>query len=117
MQKKTTESNLWNNDMVKNAVNALSPEDKERYKMIGESMYKDVNFDTSQLNDSNSNIPPFLSDATAYILECIKSGLHPSMLNENEKMILTEVLGKDWYTKYGYVEADLTDIVTLKQKD
>jgi hypothetical protein len=39
------------------------------------------------------------------------------MLNENEKMILTEVLGKDWYTKYGYVEADLTDIVTLKQKD
>lgn len=113
MQNKTSDTGIWNNNMVKNAINALSQEDKERYKKIGESLYKDVNFNTSELNDSNKNTPPYLSDATAYILESIKSGLHPSMLNENEKMILNEVLGNHWYTKYGYVEADLNNIVTL----
>jgi hypothetical protein len=113
MQNKTSDTGIWNNNMVKNAINALSQEDKERYKKIGEYLYKDVNFNTSELNDSNKNTPPYLSDATAYILESIKSGLHPSMLNENEKMILNEVLGNHWYTKYGYVEADLNNIVTL----
>lgn len=114
--KNETLSTLWNNDMVRSAINSLSDEDKERYKKIGESMFKDIDFDSSQVIDSNNNNPPFLSDATAYILESIKSGLHPSMLAENEKIILNEVLGKDWYKKYGYVEEDLTEIVTLKQK-
>ena len=40
--KNETLSTLWNNDMVRSAVNSLSDEDKERYKKIGESMFKDI---------------------------------------------------------------------------
>jgi len=40
----------------------------------------------------------------------LKSGLHPSMLDENEKILLKEALGDKWYEKYGYVEQDLTMI-------
>jgi hypothetical protein len=52
-------------------------------------------------------------EAGAYISEQLKSGLHPSMMEDDEKRLMEELFGKEWYTKWGYVEGDLTDIVTV----
>lgn len=98
---------LWNNDMVTNASKAMSKQDLDKYAKLGESMYKDVDFETSAVN-----IPPFMKDAVICIEESLKSGLHPSMMPKEEKELMRDVYGEAWYSKYGYVKGDLDDFVT-----
>jgi hypothetical protein len=110
------EETLWNNPMINNARKHMSPEDLEKYKMMGESMYGDIDFPTSKIiteNNNSLNLPEHMVDALMYIIETIKSGLHPSMLEENEIKLLEEAYGNKWYEQFGYVKEDLTDIVTL----
>jgi hypothetical protein len=103
---------LWNNEMVNSALKSMSSSDLEHYKKLGESLYKDLNFETSNI-ETKENIPPYLADALAYIVESIKSGLHPSMLDEDEKKVLEEVYGKEWYKKWDFTKEDLNEIVTV----
>jgi len=99
---------LWDNDMVNAAISSMSKEDIEKYKKIGESMYKNIDFETSKICQES-----FMDDAVAYISESIKSGLHPSMLTKDEVNVLETVYGNEWYKKWGYVEGDLKEIVTI----
>lgn len=105
-----TTGNLFNNPMVESALKAMSPDELLRYKEIGESMYGTVNFEDSQILN---NMPLPMYEAGAYISEQLKSGLHPSMMDDDEKRLMEEIFGKEWYTRWGYVEGDLTDIVTV----
>ena len=109
------EESLWNNPMINNARKNMSPEDLEKYRKMGESMYADIDFPTSTIitEDNNLNLPEHMVEALMYIIETIKSGLHPSMLEENEIKLLEEAYGIEWYKQFGYVKEDLTDIVTL----
>jgi len=110
--KKPIDTNdLFNNPIVQAAIAALSEEDKERYKMIGDHLYGRINFEDEQ---SLNNMPPSMAEAVAYIEMCMRSGLHPSMLEDNERALLKENYGEEWYKKWGYVEQDLTEIVTVK---
>ena len=104
---------LFNNPMIDSALKALSPEDLERYKAIGESMYGTVDFQDSKILN---NTPAPMYEAAAYLKELLKSGLHPSMMDSDEKRLMIELFGEEWYTEWGYDEADLTDIVTLVKK-
>jgi len=104
---------LFNNPMIDSALKALSPEDLERYKAIGESMYGTVDFQGSKILN---NTPAPTYEAAAYLKELLKSGLHPSMMDSDEKRLMIELFGEEWYTEWGYDEADLTDIVTLVKK-
>jgi len=113
-RKKEKENSLWNNSMITSALNAMSHEELDNYKKLGESMFGNINFETASITDKN-NVPLFLNDAASYICESIKSGLHPSMLTEDEKAVMENVLGKEWYKKYDYVKEDLDSIVTLKK--
>jgi hypothetical protein len=101
---------LFDNPMTRAAAEALSEQDKEKYKRIGESLYGTVDFENGENMD---NIPLPMADAVAYLEAQLKSGLHPSMLESNEKTLLENVYGKEWYTKWGYVAGDLTEIITF----
>lgn len=113
-RKKEKENSLWNNSMITSALNSMSSDELDHYKKLGESMFGDINFETASITDKN-NVPLFLNDAASYICESIKSGLHPSMLTDDEKIIMENVLGKEWYKKYDYTKEDLDSIVTLKK--
>ena len=110
-QKPIIDNDLFDNPMVRSAMAALSEEDKKKYKMIGDHLYGRINFEDEQ---SLNNMPPSMAEAVAYIETCMRSGLHPSMLEDNERALLKENYGEEWYKKWGYVEQDLTEIVTLK---
>lgn len=97
---------LWDNEMVTAALKSMSPSDIEHYKKLGEGLFKDLNFETAKI-ETKDNIPPFLNDALAYIIESLKSGLHPSMLEEDEIKVLEEIYGKKWYLKLNYTEDDI----------
>lgn len=108
---------LWNNDMVNSAMESMSKSDRDKYAKMGESFYKDVDYETSTIIDNSNVIPPFMKDAVLYIEESIKSGLHPSMMTLDETELMKSVLGAKWYEKYGYVEGDLTEIITVVRRD
>lgn len=104
------DNDLFDNPMVRAAMNAMSEEQKEKYRILGEGLYGSINFEDEQYIN---NMPPAMSQAIMYIENQITSGLHPSMLESNEKELLKDAYGEKWYSKWGYVEGDLTDIVTL----
>jgi hypothetical protein len=112
----SSSSSLWDNDMVKNATKSMSKNDLEKYAKLGESFYKDVDYETSTIIDKNNIIPPFMKNAVKYVEESLKSGLHPSMMTKEEVELMKEIHGAKWYEIYGYVEGDLTDFVTLKKQ-
>lgn len=103
-------SSLWNNAAVENAKKELSPDQQQHYKEMGEHMYKNLD----EINNPDTLCEgPKLEEAACYLGEAIKSGLHPSMLEEHEKVVLKEIQGDKWWENYGYVEADLTEIFTI----
>lgn len=104
------DNDLFDNPMVRAAMNAMSEEQKEKYRILGEGLYGSINFEDEQYIN---NMPPAMTQAIMYIENQITSGLHPSMLESNEKELLKDAYGETWYSKWGYVEGDLTDIVTL----
>ena len=101
-------SDLFDNPMTRAATLALSEKDKEKYKKIGDHLYGRINFEDGQ------SLSPPIEEAIAYIETSLMSGLHPSMLEENEKALLKDSYGDEWYKRWGYIEEDLNDIVTLK---
>ena len=102
--------NLFNNPMVNAAKKSMTSEDIANYQKLGEEFYKNIDFEKCEVN----NLPPLMHESFIYIDSMIKSGYHPSMMEVDEKNLMKEVLGENWYEKYGYVEGDLNDIVTLK---
>lgn len=108
--KSTGINDLFDNPMVKAAHAALSEEDKEKFRQMGESMFGGINFEDGQ---SLNNMPPPMAEAVAYLESQLQAGMHPSVLDDNEKAILSDAYGEEWYKDWGYVNEDLDDIVTL----
>lgn len=104
-------NDLFDNPMTQAAMAALSNEDKERYRIIGEQLYGNIDYQEGKVLN---NMPPNMAEAVAYVETQLRSGLHPSMLEDNEKAILADAYGDEWYTEWGYVKEDLDDIVTLQ---
>lgn len=95
-------SNLFDNSMVRAARKGMSAEQKEAYRRIGEQMYSGFDFASKNYGDSS------LQEATEYLLCGLRSGLHPSTLTSNEQYILSTTLGDKWYESYGWTKEDLT---------
>jgi len=108
---KPIEDDLFDNPMVRSALAAMSPEDKEKYKQIGEKMYGSLNFEDARylINPDTQ-----MTEALGCLESQIRSGLHPSDMEENEKAILVDAYGDEWYKKWGFVKEDLSEIVTTK---
>lgn len=104
-------NDLFDNPMTRAAMAALSDEDKEKYKKFGEYLYDQVNYDDCELVN---NLPAPMAEAVAYLESQLNSGFHPSMMESNEKELMKEQYGAEWYTRWGYVQEDLDDIVTLE---
>lgn len=98
-----TSNSLFNNPAVSNTIKSLKPEEYNKYKNIGKELYEKIDYNNTQIL-TNPNIE---INSPEYIIEGIKSGLHPSFLSQNEKNILTQKYGKEWYKKYNY---NITDI-------
>lgn len=96
---------LFNNPMVNSAKKALTAEQQEEYKKVGEYMYKNMNYnsvETTMINNKPSN-----QDLAFYAIEAIKSGGHPRDLSEPELNALSQIYGSKWYEKFDYTEKDV----------
>ena len=98
--KEPIENNLYSNPMVNSAKKALTPEQMEEYKRIGEYMYNNIEYKNAeigpQVRESNDE------DLILYATEAIKSGCDPNDLSEVELQALCKVYGDKWYERYGF---------------
>jgi len=111
MKQQNNQNNIFENQMIKSAIAALSEEDKKRYKMIGDHLYGRINFEDCQ---SLNNMPPSMAEAVLYLETQLQAGFHPSMFDENEKALLVDRYGDEWYKEWGYIKDDLVDIITIQ---
>lgn len=96
---------LFNNPMVDSAKRALTDEQKEEYKRMGEYMYNNQNYNTVETSTINSN--PDVKDFAMYAVEALKSGLDPSELSQKERHSLLQVYGENWYEHFGLTKDDI----------
>lgn len=102
-QRGYNDQDLFNNPFVKAAKESMSLQQIENFRKMGEKYFSAWDFD-------KGNPEEILDVAVAELSEAIKSGLHPSDLEENDIAIMESKLGKEWYTRFGFEEDDLKGI-------
>lgn len=98
-------NDLFNNPMIDMAKKALTPEQIEDYKRIGEYMYNSTNY---QISETGSKIrEPTEENLFLYAVEGLKSGLDPNDLSDGELRALIRFYGDNWYEKFGFKKEDV----------
>lgn len=103
---------LFNNPMIDSAKRALSPEQMEEYKKIGEYMYSDDKF--KQVEHANK-INSSQSDLLFYAEKALKSGLNPKELTQPEIQALYEKYGEEWYSQFDLSKNDILDTLVFNK--
>lgn len=96
---------LWNDIRWKRAKENMTQDTLDQYKKIGDQMLGSINFNTGE--NTGVPIPEPAQNSLSYIITGLKSGLLPSDLEKNEKKLLEQYIGKEWYKQYGYSKKDL----------
>lgn len=97
-------SDLYDNPMVRSAKKAMTPEQIEEYKKIGEYMYNNVDYHKAEMETVKQPEP---IDLLVYATEALKSGGSPMDLTKQEIAELESVYGKKWYEHFGIEESEL----------
>lgn len=92
-------SNEIFNNMRKKFLESIPEEDREAYQRFGEKFHSSFNVDSGSSVDF-SNI--CMEEAVSYVVESLKSGLHPKYLTEDEQVLLQAAYGEEWYKEWGY---------------
>ena len=116
---------LFDNPMVNAARKALTPEQIEEYKKIGEYMYN--NFEYKTVGMQNVKEHADLEELIVYANEMLKAGGDPKDLSEAEVKALRSGYGEFWWKNYGFKKdprpsadikvPDKIDVSTLTDED
>ena len=93
--------------IVNSSIEQMTDAQKIQYERMAKEMFKNVDFENAKI--LNQTKPP-MEDRLAYITDGLRSGLHPTHLEPDEIITLEDAYGKEWYKKWHYTEADLTQI-------
>lgn len=85
----------------------LPPEQKEQFLKLGEKFYNSFDVHKGEIFKEEDDKVIHLEEALAYVVESMKSGLHPKYLTEDEVHLLKAGFGEKWYEQWGYDEKDL----------
>jgi len=96
------------NRMKKTFLEKVSDEEKERYMKFGEKFYNSFDVNTGNpVIEQDNKIEICMEESLAYVVESLKSGLHPKHLTEDEIAILRAGYGDHWFQKWGYEKKDV----------
>jgi hypothetical protein len=96
----------YNNSIIDNAKSALTPEQLEDYKKIGEYMYNNDVYKIAETRTSNKNASD--TQLCLYATEALKAGGDPKDLTDLELRALEKYYGQKWYEKF---DLDISEIV------
>lgn len=84
--------------LVEAAKRALTPEQIEEYKKIGEYMYNNIDYKNATINNPIKNAQH--EDLVVYATEALKSGGDPFDLTKDELQAMEKHYGEKWYTNF-----------------
>lgn len=82
---------LFNDPFFKQLKEDMDPAEVKRYEEMGEHMYS-VN-----VVDPEKDM---IVESVAYIKEALKSGLHYTLLEDNEKELMQSYYGEKWFEEF-----------------
>ena len=85
----------------------LPAEEREKFQKIGERLYSSFDAQKGTLLPGQDVESIRLEESLAYVVESLKSGLHPKYLTYDEIHLLRAGYGDEWYKKWNYTEEDL----------
>jgi hypothetical protein len=106
------EDDLFNNPMVRSAMEALSPEEQEQYKRVGRYMYN-MNYNATDPVKSvkDTQVDPLTPEQMLIQAEAgLKSGLDPNELSSLELYLIWMIYGGEWYKEFGWKREEVPEI-------
>jgi len=91
-------ANEYFNQMKHTFLDKLSEEEKQRYQKFGDQFYSSFDVETGHPFPQSID----LEEALAYVVESLKSGLHPHYLSTEEKTLVQACYGDHWYERFGF---------------
>lgn len=91
--------------MIDAARKAMTPEQIEEYKKVGEYMYNSVNYRISEIGSQVKESSE--EDLILYATEGLNSGLDPYDLSQEELRALINVYGEEWYNMFDYTSDEV----------
>ena len=109
----TNPFDIFSNPQIQKAKESLPPHVRQQYEQIGENIWNQME-SSQKIIDNNAefgvtHMPPPVEEAAANISEAIKSGLHPTMLDEDEAKVMLHCFGEKWYETFGFTEQDMEE--------
>lgn len=96
---------LFNNPMIDAAKKAMTPEQLEEYKRIGQYMYNTVDFGSVEATVIETK--PTIAELARYAETALRSGAMPTDLSEPELQAMSQVHGEKWYEKFDLKAEDV----------
>lgn len=92
-------NDLFDNPMVRSARQAMTPEQLENYRRVGEYMYKNIDYINTEVKSTQiKKANP--TDLLTYAVQMLKSGGDPKDLTADELNMLVSVYGENWYEQF-----------------
>jgi hypothetical protein len=98
-------SNLYNNPLIESAKKAMTPEQLDEYKRMGEYMYNNIDYKTAAVGSTIRQSKD--EDFIFYAVESLKSGGDPNDLTEDEIQALCKIYGGNWYERFGFKDDEV----------
>jgi len=89
-------------NIKKQYMEQMSPDQIKAYEDFGKKFHEGIDFTKENPDDKNHSKVICLEECLANIIAQLKSGLHPSYIEENEESLLIAHYGQDWFKKFGY---------------
>ena len=85
----------------------LPEEERIKFQKIGERLYSSFDETKGTILPNQGAESIKLEESLAYVVESLKSGLHPKYLTFDEIHLLRAAYGDEWYKKWSYDKTDL----------
>ena len=93
----TIRDHVWKN---------LSEEQRVNYSRLAEKFHQSFDVET-QHSRAHDVKEIALEECLAYLVESLKSGLHPKHTTREERGLLVATYGTAWYLQFGYTKKEL----------
>lgn len=90
----------------------LSDKERQYYQQVGEHMFARMHVSDTESGETKVEMKVQQEDPVAKhkadLVSALRSGYHPSDMDDAEREFARKHLGERWYERFGYSESDLS---------
>lgn len=95
---------------------SMSEEQRSNFTRLAEKFHQSFDVETQHTREHNVK-EIALEECLAYLVESLKSGLHPKHTTKEERGLLFAAYGSQWYQEFGYTRSELRGVADINGED